>query len=68
MEKEYKKEITKRIFSIIYTTTFLIGSTWFWFGPREDILRQKEEFDKKYIYVKTLDFKEITRPLDIDGQ
>ena len=64
MTKKEKKEIIKRIISIIYTCTFLIVSTWFWFGPREKILNEKEKYDREYTYAKKLDFKEITQPLD----
>ncbi len=66
MDKNIKKEIIKRIFSIVYTIIFLIVSTWFWFGPREEIVKAKEDYDKHTTFAKVLEFNSANDDFEID--
>lgn len=64
-----KNEIRSRLFSICFTLMFLIGSTWLWFGPRADAVRQRKLIENKtYALAESLVFNEITPQIDVNSQ
>lgn len=44
------REIKERVKSIIYTVVFLIGMTWFWYGPREEIATMSADLNGYIIH------------------
>lgn len=45
-----EREIKERIKSIIYVLVFLVGMTWFWYGPREDLAMASADLGKYVLY------------------
>ena len=61
-----KREIRRRIFYILYTLVFVVVSTYIWLGYRDNIKTSRNISFSRVAYAEKLDFKEITKPLDVN--
>lgn len=51
MDEYTKGEIKYHLRNIVEVTFFLLISTWFWYGPRQNLQKQTEKMRKDYAYM-----------------
>ena len=68
MSKDGIREIRKRVFYIICTLTFLIGSTIIWSNYKDKInLRRQIEYNNIFAMANEVEFREINNSIDVSS-
>ena len=68
MSKDGIREIRKRVFYIICTLSFLIGSTIIWSNYKDKInLRRQIEYNNIFAMANEVEFREINNSIDVSS-